>query len=191
MSSQPIASITPEQYLKLERKAEFRSEYIDGQVYAVAGGTMNHARIIGNAFSHLRERLRGTGCEAFSGELRLWSDLHRIYTYPDVVAAYRPYRFQDESRDTITDASLVIEVLSRSTANYDRGEKFRFYRSLPSFTEYLLLALDTIRAEHHIRQADGGWLFHEWTSPDDVIELKTIGCRIPLVAFYESVEFEA
>jgi Uma2 family endonuclease len=190
MSSQAIPRITPEEYLKRERAAEFRSEYIDGQVYAMAGGTMNHARIIGNALANLRDGLRGSGCEAFSGDLRVWSEAHRIYTYPDVVAACRPYRFQDDSRDTIIDAALVIEVLSRSTANYDRGEKFRFYRSLPSFSEYLLLAQDTIRAEHHVRQPDGGWLFHELTSPDDVIDLKIIRCRLPLSSFYESVEFE-
>ncbi len=190
MSSQPIPRITPEEYLRRERVAEFRSEFIDGQVFAMAGGTMNHARIIGNALGNLRELLRGTGCEVFSGELRVWSETHRIYTYPDVVAACRPYQFQDATRDTITDAALVIEVPSRSTANYDRGEKFRFYRSLPSFSEYLLLAQDTIRAEHHVRQPDGGWLFHERTSPDDGIDLKVTGCRIPLSSFYESVEFE-
>ncbi len=98
---------------------------------------------------------------------------------------------QDGRRDTLTDATFIIEVLSPATKNYDRSEKFRFYRSLPSFSEYLLLAQDEMRAELHTRQSDRSWLFREFTGPDDEIELKSIGCRLQLQALYKRVEFES
>ena len=126
MASQPILRMTPEEYLKIEREAEFRSEYIDGHRYAMAGSSINHVRIVRNAVRILGTQLVGSPCEAFSTDLRLWSATHRIYTYPDVIAACAPIHLQDNRHDTITDASLVIEVLSPSTMNYDRGEKFRF-----------------------------------------------------------------
>jgi Uma2 family endonuclease len=174
MSTQAAAYLTPEQYLEIERQAEFRSEYLHGQMYAMSGGTLNHARIVANTLSSLLEQLRGGPCEPVANDLRLHSAVE----------------FQDKHRDTIVDATVIIEVLSPSTRNYDRGEKFRFYRSLPSFSEYLLLAQDPMRAEHHVRQPDGSWLFREFTTPGDILELKSIGCRLHPELLYERVVFE-
>ena len=150
---------------------------------------MNHARIVRNTLSRLSDQLRGTPCEAFANDLRLFCVRYDIFTYPDIVIGCGASKFLDDRRDTITDATTVVEVLSPGTMNYDRGEKFRYYRSLKSFSEYLLLAHDTPRAEYHVRQPDGSWLFREFTSPDSVIELNSIGCQLKLESVYETVEF--
>jgi Uma2 family endonuclease len=190
MSTQPVTYLTPEQYLEIERNAEFRSEYINGEMFAMSGGTPNHARIVLNTARRLTEQLDGRPCEAFDGDLRLYSAKYKFFTYPDVLVTCGPHRLLDSRRDTLTDATVIIEVLSPSTKNYDRGEKFLFYRSLPSFSEYLLLSQDTMRAEHHVRQPDNSWLFREFTGPSDEIDLKSIGCRLQLQSLYKRVEFE-
>ena len=190
MSTQSVAFLTQEQYLEIERAARFRSEYINGRMIAMSGGTRNHARIISSALVSIGMQLRGTRCEAVPSDMRLHSKQFGIYTYPDIVVTCGPDQLLDGHKDTLTDATLIIEVLSPSTANYDRGEKFRYYRSLPSFAEYLLLAPDAIRAEHHVRQTDGAWLFHEYSAPDDELRLNSIGCRLKLDSLYERVEFE-
>jgi Uma2 family endonuclease len=191
MSTQPVTYLTPEQYLEIEREAEFRSEYINGEMFAMSGGTPNHARIVLNAARRLAEQLDGRPCEVFGGDLRLYSAKEKMFTYPDILVTCGANCLLDARRDTLTDATVIIEVLSPATRNYDRGEKFRFYRSLPSFSEYLLLSQDTMRAEHHVRQPDNSWVFREFTGPDVEIELKSIGCRLPLQSLYERVEFEA
>lgn len=191
MSTQPVAFLSPERYLEIERTAEFRSEYINGEMFAMAGGSRNHAWIVSNALSRLSEQLRGKACGASASDLRLYSHRSRIFTYPDIVVTCGPDQFLDNRRDTIVDATLIVEVLSPSTKSYDRGEKFVFYRSLPSFSEYLLVAQDTILAEHYVRQSDGAWLLREFTSPNNVIELTSIGCRLQLDSLYERVEFDS
>ena len=191
MSTQPVTYLTHEQYLEIERKAEFPSEYINGEMFAMSGGTPNHARIALNCAMKLTEQLRGRPCEAFGADLlRLHIAKHNISTYPDVLVTCGPKQLLDARRDTLTDATVIVEVLSPSTKNYDRGEKFLFYRSLPSFSEYLVLAQDEMLAEHWARQPDGSWLLREFTEPADDIDLKSIDCRLNLRSLYERVEFE-
>ena len=190
MSSQSIPFLTSEQYLEIERAAEFRSEYIKGHVFAMAGGTWNHARIASNTLSRLSEQLRGSPCVASGSDLRVFCPAHDVLTYPDIVVNCGAPQFLDNRRDTITDATMIVEVLSPSTRSYDRGEKFLFYRCLPSFSEYLLLAQDKIFAEHYRRQPDGAWLLREFNLPTDEIDLTSIACRLTLGSLYERVEFE-
>jgi Uma2 family endonuclease len=189
VSSQTIPSLTPEQYLEIERKAEYKSEYIDGGMFAMAGASPNHSRIVTNASAHLWNQLRGGPCEVFSTDLRLYIEAVRVYTYPDIMVMCAPAGQDDGERDTVVNPRFIAEVLSDSTKNYDRGEKFRFYRTIPGFSEYLLIAQDSIRAEHHQRRPDGSWIFREFTSPDDQIELDSIGCRLGLGVLYERVIF--
>jgi Uma2 family endonuclease len=191
MSTQPIPALTVAQYLEIEREAEFKSEYLNGEVFARAGATLNHALIASAALSTLGVQLRDKPCSAAGSDLRVFCPAVNILTYPDVTVFCEPARFLDHDEDTLTDASVIVEVLSRSTRNYDRAEKFRFYRSLPSFSEYLLLASDAIRAEHYARQTDGSWLFREHTNPQTVIDLKSIGCRLTLNALYLKARFPA
>jgi Uma2 family endonuclease len=189
VSSQTISYLTPERYLEIERKADHRSEYIDGGMFAMAGASPNHSRIVTNSSAHLWNQLRGGPCEVFATDLRLFIKAVSVYTYPDIMVTCGPAEQVDRERDTVVNPRFIAEVLSDSTKNYDRGEKFRFYRTIPGFSEYLLLAQDSIRAEHHQRRPDGSWIFREFTSPDDQIELASIGCRLGLGALYERVVF--
>jgi Uma2 family endonuclease len=188
MSSQPITFLTPDEYLEIEEKNEFRSEFVNGEVFAMAETTINHSWIVSNVQGRLWQQLRSRPCGVRTNEKRLYIARFEAFAYPDVVVTCGPDRLYKDGR-TITDATLIVEVLSPSTKNYDRSEKFDFYRSLPSFAEYLLLAQDAMRAEHHTRLPDGSWLFREFTDPTDTIELKSIGCRLELQALYERVEF--
>ena len=188
MSSQPIAFLTPEEYLEIEEKNEFRSEFVHGEMFAMAETTSNHSWIVSNVQGRLWEQLRGRTCGVRTNEKRLYIAQFEAFTYPDVVVTCDPDRLYKDGR-TITDATVIVEVLSPSTKNYDRSEKFDFYRSLPSFAEYLLLAQDAMRGERHTRLPDGSWLFREFTAPTDIIELKSIGCRLELQTLYERVEF--
>jgi Uma2 family endonuclease len=190
MSTPAISYLTPEQYLEIDRNAEFRSEYVNGEIFAMSRGTVNHARIVANTLSRLVEQLRGKSCEAVASDVRLFCGQYRMFTYPDIIVTCGP-QFLDPRRDTITDATAIVEVLLPSTMNYDQGEKFRYYRALPSFREYLLLGQDAVRAEHYVRQPDGAWLLREFLSPESEIELNSIGCHLKLDSLYERVEFEA
>lgn len=191
MSTQAIPHLTPEQYLEIERAAETRSEYLAGEMYSMAGASRNHGRIVGNAFSLLHQQLEGRDCEAASTDIRLAVPRRNLITYPDVFVTCGPDQYLDNRRDTLADATLIVEVLSPATKNYDRGEKFLFYRTLPSFREYLLLAQDEVRAEHWSRQPDGSWVMREFLSPSDEIDLASISCRVRLDAVYARVEFVA
>jgi Uma2 family endonuclease len=188
MSSQPVNYLTPEEYLELEAKNEFRSEYIHGEMFAMAIPTRNHSLIASNTQGEIFGQLRGTPCKVTGADTRLFISKYNAFTYPDVVVTCGPDKLFKDGR-TISDATSIVEVLSPSTKNFDRSEKFDFYRSLPSFAEYLLLAQDAMRAEHRILLPDASWLFLEFTAPADIIELKSIGCRLELQTLYERVEF--
>jgi Uma2 family endonuclease len=190
MSTQAVPFLTPEQYLEMERSAETRSEYLNGAMYAMSGSTITHAFIVNSALLLLGGQLRGRKCAAFATDLRLFVRERQLITYPDIFVACEPYQDLDGRKDMLVDAVLIIEVLSPSSKNYDRGEKFLFYRSLPSFREYLLLAQDQIHAEHHVRQSDGSWVMREYSSAADEIALPSIECRLRLEDVYERVEFE-
>lgn len=191
MASQPVGYLSPEKYLELERAAEFRSEYIGGQMFAMAGGTLNHARICRNALNALSNALIGRQCEAAGSDLRLFSNASGTYTYPDAAVFCGSPRYKDKSRDTITDATVIVEVLSPGSQSYDRGDKFLYYRGLPSFSDYLLIAEHAIEAEHRTRQSDGFWLTRFHTGSSAVIELPSIDCRLTLGDLYDRVEFTA
>ena len=191
MSTRALPFLTPEQYLEIERAAEVRSEYIAGEIFAMSGGSLNHARISANALRRMMEQLDRKPCEAAGADMKIFCARASMFTYPDVVVICGPPKFLDQRHDVITDATAIVEVLSPSTRNYDRSEKFRYYRSLESFSEYLLLEQDEMRAEHHVRQPDGSWLFREITDPAAEIAMDPIGCRLRLESLYERVEFES
>ena len=174
MASRPLPIFTIEQYLKLEREAPFRSEYIKGEMVAMSGGSRDHA-LLGTAIAaRLDTQLGDKPCAVAANDLRLCCLPEDVLTYPDVVVYCEPASHMDDDEDTLTDAVVIVEVLSKSTRRYDRIEKFRYYRSLPSFSEYLLVEQDEIRAEHHFRQPDGSWAFRVLTTRADIIQLDSI-----------------
>lgn len=186
MASEPLHRVSIGEYLALERRAETKSEYLHGEICAMAGASRNHNLIAGNSFAALHRQLRGRGCEVYTSDMRLLVSAVDLLTYPDVAVACDP-QFADEEVDTLLNPTLIIEVLSSSTENDDRGAKFGYYRTIPSFAEYLLLAQDRIYAEHFVKQPAGGWLLTEASRMEDVLELPSIGCTLAMSDAYDQV----
>lgn len=189
MSLQPKTYITSEEYLALERKAENKSEYFDGEIFAMAGASPAHVLIVTNVVSELRRQLKQRPCTVYSTDLRLQISQTGLFTYPDVMVVCGKPRFNDDQNDTLLNPILIIEVLSDSTKDYDRGEKFEHYRSLETFKEYVLVAQDKYHVEHFTKQADNRWLLVETNQVGDTILLTLVDCELALAEIYDKVEF--
>ena len=178
-----------EQYLALERKAEQKSEYINGRIFAMAGASRQHNQITFNISVALGIQLKGRTCVAYSSDMRVKVKQTGLYTYPDVVATCNEPQFEDSFVDTLLNPTIIIEVLSDSTEVYDRGGKFAHYRRLPSLQEYILIAQDGICVEHYSRQ-DERWLLTEMSDLAETLRLDSIDCTLSLVDIYDKVEIE-
>src|SRR5439155_11928006 len=175
---------TPEEYLALERKADYKSEYANGQVIAMAGVSRSHNLIAGNLYREVSQQLRGRPCEAYISDMRVKVSRTGLYTYPDVVVVCGEIHFEDVHNDTLLNPTMIVEVLSASTEAYDRGEKFAHYRRLESLQEYLLVAQDKVRIEHYVRQGTK-WVLSELSDLNDTVPLATIDCAITLRDVYD------
>lgn len=176
-----------EEYLSLEETAHSRSEFVDGEIFSMSGGSLEHNRLTRNLLGELYIALKGKKCEVLPSDIRLHLRAHQVFTYPDLLVVCGKPRLLKNRRDTVTDATLIVEVLSPSTQDYDRTEKFRIYRSLPSFQEYLLVSQDAVRLEQHRRQAPGQWLMTEHTNLDEEVGLSSIGVSLTLRSVYAGV----
>jgi len=191
VSSQPNSFLTPEQYLEIERKAEFKSEYLNGEMFAMAGAKRVHNVIVAHAIRELDQRLRSRPCEVYSNDMRVYMPSTGLYAYPDVVAVCGEPRFQDDQEDTLLNPGLIVEVLSPSTEAYDRGRKFQHYKSIESLREYLLIASDHINADLYTRQPDSRWLLTSADKLEDSLTLESVGAQLTLADLYEKVEWSA
>ena len=191
MSLQPKTYLTPEEYLALERKAEYKSEYLAGEMFAMSGASPRHVLIVTNVVAELRGQLKQRPCTVYSSDLRVKVSPTGLYSYPDVVVVCDQPQFADEQRDTLLNPTLIVEVLSESTKDYDRGEKFEHYRTLPSLREYILIAQDKYHVEHFVRQPDNRWLLSETNLLEDTIHLSSIACDLALAEVYDKVEMPA
>lgn len=187
MTRQAKTYITPEEYLALERRSEHRSEYYGGEIFAMTGASRKHNLIVVNIGSELRNRLKGRACETYTSDMRVHVPATGLYTYPDVVVVCGEPQLEDENLDTLLNPVLIVEVLSKSTARYDRADKFTDYRSIPSFKEYMLVAQDEYRVEHYARQSDSRWLLTEYRSLEDAVLLVSLDCSLPLKEIYDRV----
>src|SRR2546421_1084518 len=187
MSSQPTTQLTPEEYLAIERKAEYKSEYIDGEMVAMTGASRRHNLIALNVAREITQQLKGRPCEGYVSDMRVRVPSTRLYTYPDVVVVCGEPQFEDDYVDTLLNPTLIVEVLSESTELYDRGKKFGFYRTIESLAEYLLVAQDECRVEQYLKQHDGRWLLSDYRSPEDLVELSSIQCSLALKEVYDKV----
>ncbi len=190
MSIQAKPQFTPEEYLKLERTSAQKHEYSRGEIFAMGGASARHVLIVGNVARELGNQLRDRRCTVYSVDLRVSVSPDGLYTYPDVIVVCGDPQFIDTELDTLTNPTLIVEVLSESTKNYDRGEKFEQYRQILSFAEYLLIAQDKIHVEHYLRQNDGSWILTETNDPGAVIELASINCRLSVTEIYAKVSFD-
>jgi Uncharacterized protein conserved in cyanobacteria len=178
---------TPEEYLALEEVAEFKSEYWDGEIVPMAGGSINHNRIVGNVYTYLKFHLRGKNQEPFLSDLRLWIPRYRQYTYPDILVIQGNPALYNNRIDTITNPLLIVEVLSKSTQKYDHTDKFRFYRSIPEFREYVLINQYEFQIEQYIKTGKGEWLFREYETEDAIINFVSIGLEMAIATFMKAL----
>ena len=177
---------TPEEYLALERKATLKSEYINGEIFAMSGASLAHTRITADIVTELNNQLRGQGCEVISNDMRVKTGPKSAYFYPDIVVFCGEPQVEDNMFDTLLNPILVVEVLSPSTEAFDRCEKFRHYQELASLREYILVSQDRIRVEHY-RLTQTQWVQTEFRAPEDVLPLASIGCELSLADIYRRV----
>ncbi|HLF83648.1 MAG TPA: Uma2 family endonuclease [Blastocatellia bacterium] len=183
MASHPKDLLTPEEYLAIERRSEFKSEYFDGEMFAMAGGSKRHNLVAGNINRILGTQLLERDCNVYNSDMRVKITSVGKYTYPDASVACADEQFEDEDEDTLLNPIVIIEVLSKSTEAYDRGKKWEHYQRLDSLRDYLLVS-QTPRAEQFTRQRGGTWSYTEYVGELDVIDIKSIGCSLALRDIY-------
>ena len=183
MSSQPKNLLTPEEYLAIEREAEFRHEYFCGEMFLMAGGTSEHNIISRNIDIQLYQQR--PGCIAYRSDMRMLVDANELYTYPDVVLVCDKPQFLDKRRDTLLNPMAIAEILSCSTASYDRTVKLDYYRSIKSLQQYLPVAQDRMHLDLYTR-TENGWMLTSADGPEASIEFA--GCRLKLSEVYENVD---
>ena len=188
MTSQVKTHVSPEEYLAIERQAENKSEYLGGEVFAMTGASRKHNLISLNVGGELRTQLKTRPCEVYVSDMRVKVSPTGLYTYPDVVVVCGEPTFDDDEKDTLLNPTVLIEVLSKSTAAYDQGERFQHYRRLASLAEYVLVAQNKHHVMHYVRQSDNRWLLSETNNPHDRLYLPSINCDLALVDVYDKVE---
>lgn len=179
---------TVEEYLAFERTSEEKHEYYAGEIFAMSGASRNHNLIVMNTGTTLNSQLAQQPCEVYPSDMRVKVSNIK-YTYPDVSVVCGEPRFADSEFDTLLNPTIIVEVLSDSTENYDRGKKFEHYRTLESLQEYVLISQNEIHIEHYQRTASK-WILSETKSVDDLIELPSIGGTLNLADIYRKITFE-
>jgi Uma2 family endonuclease len=181
---------SPEEYLALEEVADYKSEYIDGEIYPMTGGTVNHNKIALNFSTELNFAFKKLDYEVYMGDVRLWIPKRRIYTYPDVMVVVGEPEYYNNRTDTITNPKVIVEVLSKSTQGYDKSDKFDYYRSIPTFEEYILIHQNKMYVEQFYKTGKKRWSFGEYDAEDEAIALNSVPCQISLTDVYNKVKFE-
>jgi Uma2 family endonuclease len=190
MATQPKHFTSVDEYLAAEETSLERHEYLNGEVFATAGASLRHELIALNLASEIRAQLKGTECRVRGSGTRLRTSPTGLYSYADVVISWKP---EQAETNTLLNPTVIVEVLSKSTGDYDRGAKFERYRQIPSFREYLIVAQDRVYIEHHVRTGVPGgsvWTMREFTSPEDVLDLQSVSVQLPCSAVYTDVDFE-
>jgi Uma2 family endonuclease len=186
---QRVPRLSAQEYLARERAATYRSEFFDGETFAMAGGSPQHSLIKVNVTGELRALLKGARCTAYDSDLRVLVSRTGLYTYPDASVICGPLEFDDERHDTVLNPTVVVEVLSESTEAYDRGKKFGHYRQIPMLREYVLVSQEEPRIERFLRNDDGTWTLTEATGLEATLRLPSLGIEIALREVYDKVEF--
>lgn len=180
---------TPEEYLELEISSDTRNEYYNGEIIVMTGGTPDHNDIAGNLYILLKLGLKGKDYRTFYVDQRLWIPAFKLYTYPDVMVLQKPIELQSGRKDTVINPCLIAEVLSKSTQNFDRSEKFAAYRSIPTFQEYLLIDQYRIHVEHYVKTSVNQWIFSEYDDANISLSLGLLDLQIKIADIYENIDF--
>ena len=188
MASNPVTKLTEEQYLAIEREAEFRSEFVDGEMFAMSGGSLRHARLHQNISSELYIALRDTGCQAFTSDMRLRVPKSRMYAYPDLSVICGKPVLADDHLDNLLNPIVRFEVLSPSTEKYDRGVKSPHYRTIESLTDYILVDQNQVRIEQFTRQDANTWTLRDYQLLEQDLTIASINVSLPLRRIYNHIE---
>ncbi len=189
MAAVPKPGLTPEEYIAQERRAETKSEYVDGVAYAMTGASREHNLIALNIGAELRQQLRGRPCETYAVDMRVRVSRNACF-YPDVVVVCGKPQFEDASVDTFLNPTVIFEVLSPSTGDYDQGGKFARYRSLEALHEYILVAQAECHVMQFVRQPDNSWLLTETRDRDGHLSILSINADLSLAEIYDRVTFQ-
>jgi Uma2 family endonuclease len=187
MGAMPVAKLSVEEYLALDRVAEIPSEYHNGEMFPIEGVGWRHGRINVNTGGSLNSRLDGSPCSVAGSSLRVRVSPTR-FVIPDLIVVCGKPALTDEHQDTVTNPKVIIEALSPSTADYDSGEKFRLYRQLPSFEEYLLIFQDRARVEAFRKASASRWILTIYENLDSKVEIETLGVSLPLAEVYRGID---
>ncbi len=189
MSTVQIRKLTPEQYLEIERKAQFKSEFYRGEMFAMSGASYLHNLIQMNLLHRLAVRLEGSPCHPIGSDQRVLVSATGLYTYPDAVIVCDPPRFLDNQFDTLLNPTVLFEILSDSTEKYDRGSKSNQYRKIDSLQEYVLVSQTVPQVEVYQRLPEGGWKLIESADMAASFTLASVSITIPLSEVYQRVVF--
>lgn len=191
MSTLPHTQYSPAEYLSFERGSQEKHEFFQGEIFAMVGASERHNLIVSNLVRELGNLLKGKPCKVYPSDMRVKVEATGLYTYPDVSVVCRDAELEDDKRDTLLNPLLIVEVLSKSTEDRDRGRKFANYRRLESLTEYLLISQDEWHVERWRRLPDGQWLLWETNRREDAIDLSSVECEIALSEIYDKVDLSA
>lgn len=182
---------SPEEYLKFERAAEVRHEYLDGEIYEMAGESLAHSQICINIAGEMRQRLKGAKCQALSPNMKVRAETKGLFAYPDLSILCGDPEFHDDKKDVLLNPKVIVEVLSPSTQRYDQTKKFyRYRKEIPSLTDYILIYQDIAFIEHHEKMPDERWAFNVVEGLDGIFTIPSIGCEIEMSEIYDRVDLQ-
>ena len=191
MVAKPQKYYSSEEYLALEEATDYKSEYYQGEIFAMSGASVNHNRIAGNVHAALNNAFDAKPCEAFMGDVRLLVKKNGLYTYPDVMVVCGQLEFAEGRTDTLNNPIVIVEVLSKSTQDYDRGAKFELYRAIETLQDYVLIDQARVHVEYFRKLEDGRWLLQEFNQLEAILRIEAVGVEIPLSRVYQRVEWES
>ncbi len=181
--------ISPETYLEQERAATEKHEYYKGEIFAMSGASLKHNKIFINLVADIKTKLKGKKCQPFGNDLRIHIPKNTLYTYPDISIICGDPELTDDHFDTAINPAVIIELLSKSTRNYDKGEKFTLYRDIESLQQYILVDTEKIYVEKHIRHADNSWQLTDYRQLANSFTIDTVQLTLSLLDVYDSVDF--
>ncbi len=190
MLAQPKTAITPAEYLRQERKADIKSEYFNGELFAMAGATRKHNQISANLVRILGNDLLDKSCNVYASDMKVKTETFNKYSYPDIVVACEEEKFEDEQEDVLLNPLIIIEILSDSTEACDRGQKFFHCQSIDSFVEYILVSQKSSQIEKFVRQPDNTWNYSMFHNTEDLVHISSIKCNLPVKEVYRKVSFK-
>ncbi len=190
MNAEPILKYTAEEYLELEETSLEKNEFYKGEIFAMAGASIPHNEIVSNTLVEIGSYLKDKKCRIYPSDLRIHSVANSLYTYPDLSIICNDIETVGKRKNTVTNPTVLIEVLSKTTQDYDRGAKFKLYRDIESLKEYILISSLETLVEKYNKQADGSWVLHEYKNEADTFTITSIDLLVTVKDLYRNVQFE-